>query len=312
MLASCMMVSSLSGCMFLSDSQKTAVDVYMNKKTPNDMLEAAEAAIQDANYLQCQVNYRIEKINQDKSMSDVLVDADSWELRAIKGADAGYWKGSSTRDGEPARSETTYVVKKEDGSGYELYKTPDLGDSWIKEDANGVWSGLTIMSVDYKKLLNCEGLQVDKEPVKKDGSLQWRIFGTLTDEQARGFLAGLEDYLNLHPDDGFPKASTVDFEMFMNTDDQPVSVYMKFNPESMLETSMIYTNWEVRLKYVDYDAYSSLTIPKEAKLKYISQEDKKEEEQSFLMNGTSIKLQETTEAETEFQLDEDDELLDMN
>ena len=86
MLASCMMVSSLSGCMFLPASQKTAVDVYMNKKTPNDMLEAAEAAIQDANYLQCQVNYRIEKINQDKSMSDVLVDADSWELRAIKGA----------------------------------------------------------------------------------------------------------------------------------------------------------------------------------------------------------------------------------
>lgn len=304
-------VSSLSGCMFLSDSQKTAVDVYLNKKTPDDMVKAAQTAMNDANYIQCLVNYRIDKIDQDKSMTDVIVDADTWDFRAIKGADAGYWKGSSTRNNETVKSELAYCVRKEDENAYDIYKTIDGGKSWIRETNNGMFSGVNILSIDYSKLEGCEGLQVDKEPIKRDEVTQWRIFGTLTNSEARGFLAGLEKNLSLTPDPSLPEASTVDFEMFMNTDNQPTTVTLKFNPKSTLETNLIYSNWEVRLSYSNYDAYSSLTIPKEATLGYITQEQQKDKEQSFLIDGAAIQVETTAEEETEFQLDEDDELLEF-
>jgi len=301
---------NLSGCMFLSDNQKTAIDVYMNKKSVDELMEGAQEAINEANYLQCLVNYKLDKVDKDKSMTDVISDADTWEFRAIKGAGAGYWKGSSTRENEQTKFEEAYIVKKEDGSGYDLYSTKDNGNTWVRSTSSGIWSGLAIMSVDYSKLIGCDGLEVEKDPITRDNILQWKITGELTDEQARGFLNGLETALDLHPDERLSKAKYVETEIFVNTDNQPMSVYMKFHPDDGADAKLVYNLWEVRLTYADYDAYSTMSVPNSVKLGYVTQEEERERENSFNLNNVAIEIETTAEEETEFELDEDDELLE--
>ena len=300
---------NLTGCMFMSDTQKTAIDIYTKKRTPDEMMEAAQEAINDSNYLDMTVNYRIEMLDKNKSMSDTILDADTWHLCALKSQGGGYWKGSSTRKSELFKAEEAYILKLEDSSDYELYTTSDINtdkQTWVKSTAKGIWSGLTIVSVDYSKLIGASGLVIDKEPVKKDDILQWKIYGKLTYDEARTFLSGLEKSMDLIQDERLSGAESVDFEMFMDTDNHPLSVYLKFNPNSGVDDTYVYKNWEVRLLYQNYDAYSSLTIPRHVTLGYVTQEMEKENENSFLINGEAIAV-ETTAEETEESSEESSE-----
>lgn len=301
---------NLSGCMFLSDNQKTAIDVYLNKKSVDELMEEAQDAINEANYLQCLVNYKVDKLNKDKSMTDVFTDADTWDFRAIKGAGAGYWKGSSTRENEVVKTEEAYIVKLKDTDGYDLYTSKDNGDTWVRSTATGIWSGLSIMSIDYSKLIGCEGLEVEKDPITRDGVLQWKITGELTYEQARNFLGGLENALDIHPDENFSPAKYVEAEIFVNTDSQPMTVSLKFHPDDGADAKIVYKLWEVRLSYTDYDAYSSLTVPRNVQLGYVTQEEEKDREESFNLNNIAIELESEEETTEAFELDEDDELLE--
>ena len=56
------------------------------------------------------------------------------------------------------------------------------------------------------------------------------------------------------------------------------------------------------MTYQNYDAYESLTIPRNIQLDYITQEDKKEQENSFNVSGGSIVIK-SSEAETEESLE---------
>lgn len=292
------MTCNLTGCMFMTDEQKTAVEIYTKKRTPSEMLGAAQTAINNSNYLEMNLTYRIEKIDKDKSISEKLVDGESWLLCALKSQGGGYWKGVSTRDNEINRTEEAYILKQSDDVYYDLFKTNDSRETWVKEEANGVWSGLTITSLNYNTLLNAQGLTIDKEPVKRDDKLQWKIYGTLTNDEARKFLEPLEKYLGLTPDSRLQASESVDFEMYMDTDNHPLSLYMKFNPGSTLTTNYIYTNWEIRIIYQNYDAYDSLVIPDSIQLDYISQEDMKEQENSFNISGSLMEIK-TGEESTE-------------
>lgn len=296
------MTCNLAGCMMMTDEQKTAVEIYTKKRTPSEMFGLAQGTIDASNYLEMELNYRIEKIDKDKSISDVLVDGESWLLCALKSQGGGYWKGVSTRDNEISRSEEAYVLKKENSDLFDLYKTNDSRDTWVRDEANGVWSGLTITSIDFRTLMDAEGLVIDKEPVKRNDILQWKIYGTITNDEAREFLSGLEYTLKFVIDDRLKAAESVDFEMYMDTENHPLSVYLKFNPGETLNTNYIYTNWEVRMTYQNYDAYESLTIPRNIQLDYITQEDKKEQENSFNVSGGSIVIK-SSEAETEESLE---------
>jgi hypothetical protein len=292
------MTFNLTGCMLMSDSQKTAVDIYTKKRTTDEMMTAAQSAIDDADYLDMTVNYRIEQLDKNKSMSDIILDGDTWHLCALKSKGGGYWKGSSTRQNEVSKKEEAYILKQESGDEYDLYKTNDDRGTWIKTTSKGIWSGLSIISVDYSKLIGVQGLSIDKEPVKKDDILQWKISGTLTYDEARNFLSGLESSLDLTPDSRLNSAESVTFEMYMDTDNHPLSVYLSFIPNSSVNDTYVYKTWEVRLLYTDYDAYSDLTIPDSVTLAYITQEQQKQNENSFLIGGDVIEIQ-TTAAEEE-------------
>lgn len=295
---------NLTGCMMMTDEQKTAVEIYTKKRTPSDMLLSAQTMINESNYLEMDLNYRLEKIDKEKSLSEKLIDGETWLFCALKSQGGGYWRGVSTRDSEIKNSEMAYVLKQTDpeSSLYDLFITHDDGEQWVKDTSTGVWSGLTITSLDYTKLMNAQGLTVDKEPIKKDDKLQWKISGTLTYEEASNFLEPLEKQLKIDIDSRLDYADSVIFEMYMDTNNYPLNGYIKFNPGDVLDSNYIYTNWEVRWTHQNYDAYDNLTIPSNIQLAYITQEEAKEQENSFVVDGGAITIQ--TEAPDDVDAEE--------
>lgn len=290
------MVLGLTGCSMFSDSQKTALDIYLKKRTVDDIVAEAQTAFNSADYLQASLNYHIDMIDKDKSMTDKIVDAASWDLRALKSKSAGYWKGTRTSPDKELH-ETAYCVSGGEKGKYELYSTNDDGETWIKSEASGVWSGLVLTSLDFTKLQGCPDLVLEKEPIQRDGIAQWYIHGTISYEKARDFLASMEDKLNLIPDEQLDNAENVSVELYLDTDTRPRTLILRFNPGSTLTKNLIYDKWDIIINYSNYNGYTSLVVPDNIKLKYISQEDKKEQENSFDLGGHEIVI-ETTAAES--------------
>lgn len=298
---------NLGGCMFMSDSQKTAVDIYTKKRTVDDMFIAAQEGLNSADYMQLSLSNKVAKIDKDKSMTEKIIDGDTWELRAIRSDSSGYWKGIQTRNNEEIKKEEAYCVKNPDESGFEVYRTNDSQETWIKGEASGIWSGLVITSLDYNNLVGVQGLELDKEPQKKDDILQWRIHGNISYDDAIKFLTPMYDSIDYTPDDKLNTTDHVELEFFMDTENRPISLSLKFIPGATSENNLIYESWKVNLLYSNYDAFSTMSVPSSVKLSYITQEQNKEREESFQIGGEVIEIETTAEETSESSEGSEDE-----
>lgn len=299
-------VTSLSGCSLLSDSQKTALDIYLKKRTVDDIVLQAQTSFNEADYIQASLNYHIDMINKDKSMTDKIVDAASWDLKALKSLGAGQWKGTRTSPNNEM-SEKAFCMRDDSTGKYDLYRSNDNEETWVREETSGVWSGLVLTAINFADFQGCEGLVLEKEPVDRDEISQWYIHGTISYDKARSILNNLENKLNLIPNEQLDNAESVSVELYVDTDYKPRTLIMRFNPGATLTKQLIYDKWDIIINYSNYDAYTTFSIPNDIKLKYITQEDNKKRENSFDVGGHEIEI-ETTAAETEPETNEDGSL----
>ena len=208
------LVLSMTGCSILSDEQKLTASIASGKIEGSALLTHIGEVLNSQQDTQSQsytLTYRLAKVDRDKSYTDEFIDSENWYILNSPVTGAGYWYGQSVRDNIPVDVVKEYYgyydeEKGKDGSNYlTYYSEKDINDEvkeWTRGWRTGLYTGLVSQTIDYTTLANMGTWTLDNKPVVKNDVTVYNINGSLSFEEAREWLSGVEEQLDIEVDRG--------------------------------------------------------------------------------------------------------------
>jgi len=317
LLAGTLISIGLSGCMFMSDSQKRQAAITSGKLSGQDLLRQAGEMLNDSSVTESQrytLTYRLAKIDRDKSYTAENVDSEEWDIIALNTTGAGRWVGQSIRDNEPLAEKLEFLgayypdaaSKGHENEPYLVYYTPEItsGDSkqeWLRGWRQGLFAGLVTNAIDYTKLASVGEWEVNKTPVVKNGKTLTTVKGTVSFDDARNFLKPIEDALDFVVDPRLSDAEKVDIVVNFREDGYIDDFSLSFVPDSTAHKSFIYSSWKLNIIYGDINSYSSFSFDDEIVMNATNEEEHKQ----TVDYGVEINIDQYREDEKKSEKDSD-------